>query len=1242
MGGTDLELLARYVKLRDAGAFAELTSRHRDLVYGTCYRLLGDRADAEDVAQECFLHLARSGGRIKASVAGWLHRVAVRTSLAARDRDRARERAEREAGSMRPDRAAEPTWEEIKADVDRAIDRLPEDLREPLVLHFLQAKPQTAVAEELGLSQPAVSRRVGRAIERLRKHLGALGFGVSAAALVAFLEANTAEAAPATLVANLGRMALVGVPPTPTVGLPPSLLGPAASMGAGSKVLCVVAVALTVGAVVQQVAQVGPAAQRRSVIQSATAALTPPPATSPLGRGPADSRDQSPATGPAQAGASKRPSAGLEPGGSNREARSSAPEPAEPAGRAGPRGRATPVAPPEEVVAPRVAQATGLVRDWLPLGQPDLPPNGVNVAPLPAGVDPRLAQQIADVVVVAKQTLEGMGFSRRAAPVMHRRALVPPAAQIQLVIVQGRAYHENVTTDRDATIYVRVGAQGIGDEMRGDAGPVAVLCEAVAELYNVWRLPGLNRYLAHAHLVPAVAAELGPDILPAKHPTPLGPDGPEMLEAVTQDEYTCVHPDLAAVAAIRKVEAKLGLEGLLDLVKALPAEAEDPFAAFREAVVKADPELAPAFDAWDQANALAPDAEENYLVASFEPGETVQHIASLHPLRSVAESLWFDTTPETRWSFSNDWSSDGQQSLKLEADETAGWVAFYLRDPDWQFRDLRRFGTFELDLALDAPRPQRVSIRLNDHVSDGHGELRVLDDVLMPGEVRHVAFELSEENLQGYQDVDATYFSGWFRADSVARLYIGLGKPQQRVTLYLDRICFTPRLQPTAGGGGRVGGPAGRMAGFATRTTPMPAEPTERLVIADAPRVRTRSGPGVDPGLVSNMADMVAAAQTAMEAMFPGRRVETIDLVVGRARMEGHESVVTDRSHTLYVRTDEFGIGELFRPDAGPLAILCEAVAELHNPGQLPGLNRFVAHRYLVPAVAEEMPPFLLLDHRRPPILAPDGPEMLWAMADPQYSDVHPDFAAVAALCAIEEQLGPEGLFALIDEIPADSADPFGALRAAATARAPQLAEAFAAYDEATGLEADEAGSCLIASFEEDETIRKAQPLRTATETLRFILSPQNRWSLSNEWSTDGARSFKVEADETAPWMSVVIDDADWKYKDWRRFSELSFDFLVESPEPQWVFFCAQDHPTCGHGCVVLFQGTVKPGEPQHVSFLLNEESSRGQRDMDATYFGGAFRADSVSRIYIGLNKPAQPITLYLDNLRLKVRGALE
>jgi RNA polymerase sigma-70 factor (ECF subfamily) len=57
MASSDLELLARYVKTREAEAFAEVVARHRDMVYGVCHRLLGNRADAEDTAQECFLQL---------------------------------------------------------------------------------------------------------------------------------------------------------------------------------------------------------------------------------------------------------------------------------------------------------------------------------------------------------------------------------------------------------------------------------------------------------------------------------------------------------------------------------------------------------------------------------------------------------------------------------------------------------------------------------------------------------------------------------------------------------------------------------------------------------------------------------------------------------------------------------------------------------------------------------------------------------------------------------------------------------------------------------------------------------------------------------------------------------------------------------------------------------------------------------------------------------------------------------
>ncbi len=110
MHSADLELLARYASARDAEALAELVTRHRDMVYAACYRVLGSRADAEDSAQECFFRLARNARSIKTSVAGWLHRVAVQTSVTMRQRDRARTEKEREAARMSADGSTESSW----------------------------------------------------------------------------------------------------------------------------------------------------------------------------------------------------------------------------------------------------------------------------------------------------------------------------------------------------------------------------------------------------------------------------------------------------------------------------------------------------------------------------------------------------------------------------------------------------------------------------------------------------------------------------------------------------------------------------------------------------------------------------------------------------------------------------------------------------------------------------------------------------------------------------------------------------------------------------------------------------------------------------------------------------------------------------------------------------------------------------------------------------------------------------
>src|SRR5688572_2128568 len=74
---SDLTLLRSYAQTRDADAFAELVRRHAGLVFTVARRLTGNAADAEDIAQTCFMEMARSASSIAISPAGWLHRAAT-------------------------------------------------------------------------------------------------------------------------------------------------------------------------------------------------------------------------------------------------------------------------------------------------------------------------------------------------------------------------------------------------------------------------------------------------------------------------------------------------------------------------------------------------------------------------------------------------------------------------------------------------------------------------------------------------------------------------------------------------------------------------------------------------------------------------------------------------------------------------------------------------------------------------------------------------------------------------------------------------------------------------------------------------------------------------------------------------------------------------------------------------------------------------------------------------------------
>jgi RNA polymerase sigma-70 factor, ECF subfamily len=171
--------------MTDADLFEAFVRRYQDMVFATAVRLLGSRVEAEDVAQTVFLRAFQRFEQIGASpaAAGWLKTVTRNACLNHLSRYRTRWRLFSEltrAGDDSPRTADEVAFvaaDSPAADVEladrrehltRALERLPDHQRVPLVLFHFEEMSYQEIAAALGVSVGKVKTDIHRGREALR------------------------------------------------------------------------------------------------------------------------------------------------------------------------------------------------------------------------------------------------------------------------------------------------------------------------------------------------------------------------------------------------------------------------------------------------------------------------------------------------------------------------------------------------------------------------------------------------------------------------------------------------------------------------------------------------------------------------------------------------------------------------------------------------------------------------------------------------------------------------------------------------------------------------------------------------------------------------------------------------------------------------------------------------------------------------------------------------------------------
>ncbi|HUU11190.1 MAG TPA: RNA polymerase sigma factor [Phycisphaerae bacterium] len=184
---SDEDLMLRVQRRRDEDAFGLLFARYRVPITSYVYRLVGNRSEAESLAQETFLRVLQKADRYDypKRFSTWFYTIArnLATDFLKKKRaivpDDFHSLSESVVGPSNPEAGQEAASREELDQLVRALQQLPVTYREVVVLRALQELSYREIALIVGCQESTARSRMNYGLAYLRKHCRRTGSGKS-------------------------------------------------------------------------------------------------------------------------------------------------------------------------------------------------------------------------------------------------------------------------------------------------------------------------------------------------------------------------------------------------------------------------------------------------------------------------------------------------------------------------------------------------------------------------------------------------------------------------------------------------------------------------------------------------------------------------------------------------------------------------------------------------------------------------------------------------------------------------------------------------------------------------------------------------------------------------------------------------------------------------------------------------------------------------------------------------------